>query len=376
MTDQPAAALAPGRLGRPELTLGTDPRSDPSMVAAITPFGLHVNDIPGELTQRSPMADKLAYIRDIIEPGNDVLFDGLLDGLDPVPDVERTTETIQGPAGNDITLHIARPVDTTDRARPGVLQIHGGAMVFLRATTSTYRRHRDELAAAGMIAVGVEYRKAGGVLGHHPYPAGLDDCVAALDWVHNHREQLGISHLVVSGDSGGANLALATTLKAKRLGRLHQIDGVYAMVPYISGAAAWDQARRARELPSWIETNGYFYCAENVEMLVSVYDPDGTHAENPLAWPYFATSEDLHGLPPHVISVCELDPVRDEGLAYFRNLVHAGVDATAITLHGVCHVADLMLRSQIPRLYASTVDNIARFAAHVDPTHAGVTAAV
>ena len=72
----------------------------------------------------------------------------------------------------------------------------------------------------------------------------------------------------------------------------------------------------------------------------------GREAENPLAW-RFAQREDLEGLPPHVISVNELDPVRDEGLAYYRKLLRAGVDATGTTLHGVCHVADLMLRAGI-----------------------------
>ena len=38
-------------------------------------------------------------------------------------------------------------------------------------------------------------------------------------------------------------------------------------------------------------------------------------------------------MPPHVVSVNELDPVRDEGLAYYRKLLHAGVDATGTTLH-------------------------------------------
>ena len=55
--------------------------------------------------------------------------------------------------------------------------------------------------------------------------------------------------------------------------------------------------------------------------LAKIYDPSGANATNPLAWPYHATVEDLEGLPPHVVSVNELDPLRDEGLAYFRKLL-------------------------------------------------------
>jgi acetyl esterase len=43
-----------------------------------------------------------------------------------------------------------------------------------------------------------------------------------------------------------------------------------------------------------------------------LYDPSGLHAKNPLAWPYWATEDDVTGLPPHCISVAELDPHRDE----------------------------------------------------------------
>lgn len=368
VTRSTQATPLPGRLGTPDMTLRTEPRADPRMVAALQPFGLCENDIPGQLTKDSPLEAQLAHVLDVVEPGNDALFDGLLAHLPAVEGVEHSTETIRGPDGNELTLHISRPAGATGPL-PGVLEIHGGAMVFLQATGSMYTRFRDELAAAGAVVVGVEYRTAGGVQGSHPFPAGLEDCAAALAWMHERRQELGVTSLVLTGDSGGANLALATALKAKRDGRVHSIDGVYAMMPYVSGAAGWDPETRARELPSWAETGGYFFCAENVELLVNLYDPGRAHARDALAWPYFASGEDLEGLPPHVISVAELDPVRDEGLAYYRKLVHAGVNARAITLHGVCHVGDMMFRAELPELYAATIANVKRFAERV--AHAG-----
>ena len=90
------------------------------------------------------------------------------------------------------------------------------------------QRLRDELAASGLVVVGVEFRNGGGALGNHPFPAGLEDCAAGLRWVADHLGELGASHVVVMGESGGANLALALTHKAKREGWLDVIAGVYA----------------------------------------------------------------------------------------------------------------------------------------------------
>ena len=86
------------------------------------------------------------------------------------------------------------------------------------------------------------------------------------------------------------------------------------------------------------------------------------HATNPLAWPYFATSSDLEGLPPHVISVNQLDPLRDEGLAYFRKLLDAGVRAVSRTVNGTCHAGDWIFREALADVYLATVRDIKGFA--------------
>jgi acetyl esterase/lipase len=86
-------------------------------------------------------------------------------------------------------------------------------MVILAASSPSFVRWREALAASGLVVVGVEFRNGGGRLGPHPFPAGLDDCTSALQWVHVHRGELGISKIVVSGESGGGNLSLATAIQ-------------------------------------------------------------------------------------------------------------------------------------------------------------------
>ena len=97
-------------------------------------------------------------------------------------------------------------------------------------------------------------------------------------------------------------------------------------------------------------------------VLASVYDPDGDNDDNPLCWPLHAADEDLAGLPPHVISVNELDPLRDEGLAYYRKLLRAGVPVHSRTVNGTCHAGDGIFRTALPEAYAATVRAIKGFA--------------
>ncbi len=346
----------PGRLGDPQRSLATDPRADPRMAAALVALGL------GELPPPSPVSaasslEEIHAVVDASEAGFEALFNALGDLLAPLEGIERTTETVRGVDGNDIPVYIHRPAGLSGPV-PGVLHIHGGGMTLLQASGAGYSRWRDELAVRGLVVVGVEFRNAGGALGRHPFPAGLDDCAAALRWVGENRTRLGIGPLVVSGESGGGNLSLATTLKAKRDGVLDLIDGVYAQCPYISGAYADPPA----ELVSLRENDSYFIDCTNMGAMVKLYDPTGVHSTDPLAWPYHATTEDLAGLPPHVISVNELDPLRDEGIAYYRKLLAAGVPAAGRLVLGTCHAGDCIFGAAMPDVQRETLDSITAFA--------------
>ena len=70
----------------------------------------------------------------------------------------------------------------------------------------------------------------------------------------------------------------------------------------------------------------------------------------------------LAGLPPHVISVNQLDPLRDEGLAFFRKLLDAGVAGYSRTVNGTCHAGDCLFQAAMPEVYAATIRDIKGFA--------------
>ncbi|MGK2854353.1 MAG: alpha/beta hydrolase fold domain-containing protein [Microbacteriaceae bacterium] len=343
----------PGRLGDSSRDLRTDPRTDPRVVALLGPMELDVVAPPLPVGRHDALETRLA-VAAAVERDFQTIFAALAAGIPPAVGVETRTETIKGVDGNDITLHIERPADRPGPL-PGLLHLHGGGMAILTATDFTPRAY---LAAQGCVVVGVEFRNSAGVLGAHPFPAGLNDCATALDWMHSHRDALGLSSIVVTGESGGGNLSLATALKARREGRLDHIDGVYAQVPFIFGG--YDTPDPV--LPSLIENDGYFLGASVMTLMASLYDPAGEHTRNPLAWPYFATPADLQGLPPHVVTTDELDPLRDEGLAYLRALQRAGVEATGHTLSGVPHAGEWLAAAVLPDLFGRVLRDIADFA--------------
>jgi acetyl esterase/lipase len=250
--------------------------------------------------------------------------------FDPVKlpcEVENTTKTIKGVDGNDILLFISSPKGNKETKLPCILHTHGGGMTFLSATGNPYPQWRDQLAARGLVVVGVEFRNAGGALGPHVFPAGLNDCYSALEWCNQNKAELNSSGIIISGESGGGNLCVATAMKAKKEGKMDMVQGVYALCPELLGPKGYKE----RSAVSLVENSAYFIDVDFLAVLAEVY---GENSENPdiLAWPSFATVEDLKGLPPHCISLNELDPLRDEGLDHGRKLVRAGESPS----HTVC----------------------------------------
>jgi acetyl esterase/lipase len=325
------------------------------MVKLLAQFGMDGQLPPAPVGVDSPLADRLAYAT-VTEQGMSAVFDALAQALPAVEGAATTTTTITGDDGNEITLYISRPSDS-GAALPCVVHLHGGGMAIGSAADLPYMHLREYLAATGLVVVGVEFRNSGGKLGPHPYPAGLTDCAAATRWVAANRKELGISHLIVSGESGGGNLTLTVAHAAKRGGWLDEIAGFYAQCPYISNR--W--LEQPDGLPSLRECDGYFIECVGLAVMGSLYDPTTEYARDATAFAGMATDDELAGLPPHVISVNELDPLRDEGLEYYRRLVRAGVPAVGRIVAGTCHGGDLLMASVMPEVFESSMRDVSGF---------------
>ena len=230
--------------------------------------------------------------------------------------------------------------DAPDRERPGgaLLWIHGAAWSSAcpsKATTCAPGSPRR----AGVFVASVEYRLAP----EHPFPAALDDCSAALRWLHQEADVLGIdpSRIAVGGDSAGAGLAAAL-----------------CSAPSTMAAHQWPSSCSSTR------------CSTTARCCGPISTPDGvylwTPASNRYGWTAYlgaepsldveppahavpARREDLAGLPPAWVGVGDLDLFLDEDVAYARRLEAAGVPCELLVVPGMWHGADSIMPSAGPR---------------------------
>jgi acetyl esterase len=337
-------------------TIEDNPRIDPRLkaIAAMIPVPelpdvatraqlLEEVNAPGALAQREAATAMFELLDDeSVAPSA---------GLD-VSTVEFTSE----PDGNTVKIRLIRP--QSDAPLPCVYYIHGGGMQAMSCFDGLYRAWGRIIAHQGVAVAMVDFRNClipSSAPEVEPFPAGLDDCVTGVKWVHAHAAQLGIDpeHIVVAGESGGGNLTLATGLKLKADGDLGLIRGLYAMCPYIAGS--WPQER----FPSSIENNGIFLDLHNNRGAMA-YGIEALEAKDPLAWPSFATEDDVAGLVPTVINVNECDPLRDEGIEFYRLLLRAGVPARCRQTMGTIHGAEV-IALVCPDISRDTAASIAQF---------------
>jgi acetyl esterase len=268
-----------------------------------------------------------------------------------------THDVVSAPDGNTIKIRFVRP----DGAEPVpcVYYIHGGGMQNGTAFGAMHRVWARVLAAEGVAVAMVDFRNCvtpSSAPEVEPFPAGLNDCVSGLRWVASQADELGIDmqRVVVAGESGGGNLTLATGMKLLREGDIGLVSGLYALCPYIAGR--WPQER----FPSSIENEGILLNLHHNRGAVA-YGVEHFEAGNPLAWPAFATIDDVAGLPRTFISVNEADPLRDEGVDFYRLLLEAGVAAQCRTVMGTSHGMDVFT-AVLPDVSRETAASIARFA--------------
>ncbi|MCE2407706.1 MAG: alpha/beta hydrolase [Pseudomonadales bacterium] len=338
--------------------IAEDPRIDPRLKQMLSAMPNMPN--PGDAENREQLVEEANSPEGLARMAQ---TEALFEGMDAEPiapqsglTVEKRT-AVSKPDGNTVNLQIIRP--NSDEKLPCVYYIHGGGMASMSCFYGNYRAWGKIIASNGVAVVMVDFRNCltpSSVPEIEPYPAGLNDCVSVLRQLPDMANELNIDpdNIVVAGESGGGNLTLATGLRLLRDGDIDLIQGLYALCPYIAGR--WP----LEENPSSIENNGILLELHNNRGPMA-YGIDELTNENPLAWPSFAKESDVNGLPATMISVNECDPLRDEGINFYRFLLSAGVRAYCRQVMGTTHAAEIF-PAACPDIARETAVSLAAFA--------------
>jgi len=245
----------------------------------------------------------------------------------------------------DVTVRVYAPIERAG-ALPGVVYIHGGGF----AVGSIESEHGGAAGIAsdvGAVVVSVEYRLAP----EHPFPAPLDDCYAALVWVHSAAEELGIDadRVAVYGGSAGGGMAAGLALLARDRGG-PKLCFQFLGIPELDDRLETPSMQRFVDTPMWNRPSAVNSWRH--------YLGDAAGDVSPYAAPSRAT--DLSGLPPAYVSTMEFDPLRDEGIIYALRLLQAGVPVELHQYPGTFHGSALVTTAAVSKRQAAEARDVLR----------------
>jgi len=241
-------------------------------------------------------------------------------GAPPLPHIEQ--RTIAVPSGRTLVRLYDPGVPSP---APTVVLLHGGGWMF--GDIDTYDGFARQIAHRSQMRVlSVDYALAP----EHPFPAPLDDCIAAVRWAVSEGSTLGIDpkRVALAGDSSGGNLALAVSLALRDAGSS----------PVRGAALMYGVYSLDLDTPSAKAYGGgpYFLGTAEMKRYWDDYLQKFADRQNPLAVPMLAN---LAGLPPLYIAACEFDPLRDDSERLAQRAKAAGVDTEFRLWSGMVHAA-------------------------------------
>lgn len=206
---------------------------------------------------------------------------------------------------------------------PVCIWLAGGGWV-LDTMASAEPACRRIAAETPCAVAAIRYRLAP----EHPFPAPVDDCLAATLWLLAHAATLGVDpgRVAIGGTSAGGNLAAATTLLARERADL-DVAAQLLVYPVLLHDPSREPADEPGDEP--------FFAASDVEWCWSHYLARPEDGSNPLASPLLAG--DLGDLPPALVLAAELDPLREQAEQYADRLRDAGTRVELATFDDVPH---------------------------------------
>ena len=239
------------------------------------------------------------------------------------------TEKRKIPVGDHtIRLLILRPLEKNERPVPGVLWVHGGGYQSGSAKDIFVTRALSLVVKFGAVLVAPDYRLSR----RHPYPAALQDCWAALLFLRDHAQELGVrsDQIMVGGESAGGGMAAALCMLARDRGAVN-IAFQMPLYPMLDD----------RDTPSSADNHAPNWNSKRNRKAWKRYlrQAYGTDLVSCYAAP--ARCEDYHGLPPCYTFVGDIEPFYCETVDYVRHLQEAGIRAEVDVYPGWFHAYDL-----------------------------------
>lgn len=228
-----------------------------------------------------------------------------------------------GPAG-PIPLRLYCP-EAASPSGPALIYVHGGGWV-IGDLDSHDKVCRSIAAQTPCRVVAVDYRLAP----EHPFPASLDDVLAALAWIATNAYQFGIDadRIAIGGDSAGGGMSAAACIDARSKGvKLAAQVLIYPSVDSTPEVRSWPSRIVHAQVPP--------LTTDTLRWFSSKYLPRGIDLRDWRLSPLHA--ESLAGLPPALVLTAQYDPLRDEGKAYADRLAASGVPAVYRCFPGQIH---------------------------------------
>jgi acetyl esterase len=254
------------------------------------------------------------------------------------PDVDDTWITVPADVG-DVPVRIVKPIGAP-AVLPAVLYVHGGGWILGNAGTHD-RLVRELAVGANAAIVFVEYDRSP----EAHYPVAIEQAYATARWIteQGHAQGLDASRLAVAGDSVGGNMTAALAILAKQRGD----------VTFVHQSMYYPVTDAAQDTDSYLEfADGPFLTAKSMAWFWDAYCPDDAQRSEITASPLRASLDELAGLPEAFVIVDENDVLRDEGEAYARKLIEAGVRTTSIRFNGAVH--DFLMVNTVRETAATT----------------------